>query len=858
MAERPFLALPSPQAGTAPPGHGGAARLRLPTDAQQISTYGPVFKRLRETLARPGGVMTLRDDPESLAPDRVIVFEIAGRIDTFRDAVAKVPGLELLAEIETEFPADTHFAVVDKRDQDRPDKLITGRFYLAMPNLNAFSQLLSLWEQWERTHRLDRGFAPFANVFRHLHKLRPWGPPDRISDETIEFWRQESERHPDREVRTEVELWFAPNARERERVSNRVKTLLDETGGRLVHEVVISEIAYHGMLVDVPSGEIQKLMTRRGVKLAFADEVMFLRPQGLMISPAEVEPFDDPSHFVPTLPVETDAPIAALLDGVPIPLHSLLKDRLVLDDPDDLQNTTIVAGRVHGTAMASLILHGDLNAKGPSLGRPLYVRPLLLTTGNGPEESDKNRLLVDTVHRAVLRMRGSAGEEAAVPAVFLVNLSVGDPRRPFTQMVSPLARLLDYLADKYALLFLVSAGNATTPLTIPGFKDWTKFTAASPGDREKAVLTGLNAAKHERSILSPAESLNALTIGAHHHDDISQRRPAGNAVDPFDDRRLPNPSSALGLGYRRAVKPEIYLPGGCEHLRMKRTGGGVEVGFGAPQRLYGLSAAAPDTSGQGRDDQLALSDGTSSATALATRAAHRIFDALMDPDVPLLLREMDPAYYAVVVKALLVHRARWNGKADLLKEICGPADRRRFDERSENVIRFLGFGVPDIDQAIECATNRATLIGFGALKPDQALIYRVPLPRSLERVTEPRSLTITLAWFSPIKTGHQSYRCVRLEAAPLQPTQALGVERQDDQPTDNPVKRGTVFHERLYGEKAVPFIDEGYLNLQVWRKEDAGGITDEIRFGIAVSIEAEGAIPIYDEIAQRLRVTPRP
>src|SRR4029077_3476499 len=179
----------------------------------------------------------------------------------------------------------------------------------------------------------------------------------------------------------------------------------------------------------------------------------------------------------------------------------------------------------------------------------------------------------------------------------------------------------------------------------PGFTDWTKFTAASPGDRERAVLAGLNAAKHQRSILSPGESLNALTIGAHHHDNVGQRRPAVSAVDPFDDLRLPNPSSALGLGYRRAVKPEIYLPGGCEYLRMKRSGDRVEVGFGPPQRLYGLSAAAPDTSGQGRADHLALSDGTSSATALATRAAHRIFDALMAPDVPSLLREMDPAYY---------------------------------------------------------------------------------------------------------------------------------------------------------------------------------------------------------------------
>jgi hypothetical protein len=374
------------------------------------------------------------------------------------------------------------------------------------------------------------------------------------------------------------------------------------------------------------------------------------------------------------------------------------------------------------------------------------------------------------------------------------------------------------------------------------------------------VLAGLHAAKHQRSILSPAESVNALTIGAQHHDHLRQRLGAAAAVDPFDDAQLPNPSSALGLGYRRAVKPEIYFPGGREHLRMKRGGGGggIDAGFGAPQRLYGLSAAAPDSSGQGRADQLALSDGTSSATALATRAAHRIFDALMDPDVPSALREMDPAFYAVVTKALLVHRARWNGKSDLLKDICGPVGQYRSNERAENVSRFLGFGVPNTEEAIECAANRATLIGFGTLEPDKVLNYRVPLPPSLERVTDPRSLTITLAWFSPIRPGHQNYRCIRLEASPVQHMQALGVGRHTDQPTDGPVKRGTVFHEHFQGAKAVPFLDDGYLNLQVWRKEDAGGASSAVRFGIAISIEAEGALPVYDEIAQRLRIAPRP
>jgi hypothetical protein len=649
-----------------------------------------------------------------------------------------------------------------------------------MPDVAALGEVVRLWEQWKNTGHLDDGFAPFGNVFKTLHDLRPWGPIDRISDETIGFWQEERRRHPGRPVRTEVELWYYPSAAERKRAGDNLKALLEDVGGSVVHEATIGEIAYHGLLIDVPASEIEKLAARQHVKLAIADDVMFLRPQSLLTSPAEIEPFDNPSQHVPVLDRTGNDPIAALFDGVPIELHTLLQNRLAIDDPDDIRGTAIVARRVHGTAMASLIIHGDLNANGAPISRPLYVRPLLLTPTTGDEHSDENLLLVDTVHRAVLRMRGSAGEEAAAPSVFLVNFSIGEPKRPFTQAVSPLARLLDYLADKYSILFLVSAGNAKDPFTIPGYKEWGKFISATPADREKAVLMGLNATKHQRSILSPAESINALTIGAQHHDNLSIRPATYSAVDPFDDILLPNPSSALGLGYRRAVKPEIYLPGGREHLRMKGTGSSVDVRFGSPQRLFGLSAAAPDTSGQGRSDQVALSDGTSSAAALATRAAHRIFEGLMDPDVPSSLRDMDSVFYAVVVKALLVHRARWNSKADLLKEICGPTGQYRSHERAENVSRFFGFGVPNIDEAIGCAANRATLVGFGTLNPEQALNYRIPLPPSLERVTDPRGLTITLAWFSPVRPGHQSYRCVRVEASPLQTTQAFGITRHSN------------------------------------------------------------------------------
>jgi hypothetical protein len=274
-----------------------------------------------------------------------------------------------------------------------------------------------------------------------------------------------------------------------------------------------------------------------------------------------------------------------------------------------------------------------------------------------------------------------------------------------------------------------------------------------------------------------------------------------------------------------------------------------------------LKAAAPDP--LGRLDYTAFSDGTSAATALATRSAHRIFDALADRDGGSRLADMDPQFYAVAVKCLLVHSARWSASHELLNEICGPANGRLFVERGENSSRFIGFGVPDIADALECAPNRATLVGYGTIPVESAHIYRIPLPGSLERVKEPRSLTVTLAWFSPIKPGHRSYRCVRLEAAPLNgengPLEMLGVERLSGQPADVSVKRGSVFHEHFHGTAAVPFIDDGHLALQVWCREDGGmNVGEAVRYGIAVTIEAENALPIYEEIQQRLRVRPRP
>jgi hypothetical protein len=78
--------------------------------------------------------------------------------------------------------------------------------------------------------------------------------------------------------------------------------------------------------------------------------------------------------------------------------------------------------------MASLILHGDRNANGVPMQRLLYVRPVLITDENGYEHTDKERLVIDTVNRAIVRIKGSEGQEAAAP----YSIS----RQPFTWEMS--------------------------------------------------------------------------------------------------------------------------------------------------------------------------------------------------------------------------------------------------------------------------------------------------------------------------------------------------------------------------------------------------------------------------------------
>jgi hypothetical protein len=227
----------------------------------------PQLSRLRAALERGADrLLELRTDPQALAPERVVVFEIAGSVEAFARALESVPGFELLLEHDIERPADELFAERDDRTgregQRREDKAVGGRLYLAMPDMAALNQLVSLWERWESGQPLPHGLTAFRDAFLHIRTLRPWGPQDRIPDETMAYWREEHERQPDRAVRTEAELWFRRSPNQRDQATRAFHAAVRDARGAVIDEAVIPEIAYHGVLVDIPAAQVARAPDR--------------------------------------------------------------------------------------------------------------------------------------------------------------------------------------------------------------------------------------------------------------------------------------------------------------------------------------------------------------------------------------------------------------------------------------------------------------------------------------------------------------------------------------------------------------------------------------------------------------------
>jgi hypothetical protein len=205
-----------------------------------------------------------------------------------------------------------------------------------------------------------------------------------------------------------------------------------------------------------------------------------------------------------------------------------------------------------------------------------------------------------------------------------------------------------------------------------------------------------------------------------------------------------------------------------------------------------------------------------------------------------------------------VHRAEIPDESrQFIEEIFGPSDRDKAQQRASNVLRLFGFGVPKIDEVIGCIESRATLWGYGSLGQDDARVFRLPLPASLADRRCPRSVSVALAWFTPITPGRRAYRSVRLIVEEPERLDLIATKPKPGQPDRKRVERGTLFTRTWIGTAPRSFAEGDQLELRVARKPDPFyDLPDSVEFALVVTLEAEASLPIYEEVKAPLAVKP--
>lgn len=843
--ERPILIVRRRQTGARKTGTADRRPRFYFSPSQQSERLGEHFDRIQQSLASLAETGMASTDINDVGPDRALVLELNAPVSDFAREARRI-GLGWLAEEQYDEDDDDEEQSSSASDEETPPR----KLYVSMPSIESLRKLLELWSDFQAGRPAEFGYAAWWKIFGQMEQVRPWGPSDRVDPLTERYLRDAMAEASTRTVTLEIDLWFSTDGAVRAERDRELRALVRQSRGTVHDTVAIEEIAYHAALVELPGNRVAAIVERTAA-LARAHSIMSIRPQSVAARP--IEPEGQPMALEDddeTSGADSRPPIAALLDGFPMENHRLLADRIDVYPLDVTEDMSPVAGRYHGTQMASLILHGDLDAGEAPLNRRLIVLPVLSYDPDfGDERTPGHMLPIGVIHRAILALKDDADGEAIGPEVVVVNHSLGDENAPFNGRPSHWARLLDHLAFAHRLLIIVSAGNVEHGFEVDGFSDIRSFRGHDAEERRDLLLSAVERSKASRTMLAPAEGFNVLTVGAVHHDESAEVFPT-SATDPFGNLRMSNLCSRVGPGIAGAIKPDLLMPGGRQPAR-PYAGPPFSVHGHSVEQL-GQLAACPDRVG-GRTNLTTRGTGTSNAAALATREALKIANAIEDSELGDDWQDLPQR--AVILKALLAHGCDWGDVGEHLDGLF-PTPERWYARRA-GISRFIGYGEPNTDKVMSGDRRRVTMLAYGSIKNEKRDEYEIPLPPSLASQTHFRRLTATLAWASPVRPYARNYRAVGLELTDSNGGTEIwtGADRLKQQPPHKTTIKGTLIHFVAEGQRAIPFVPGVGITLGVQCRAATSAYNQVmVPYALAVTLEVADTIrnDIYAEVRQEL------
>lgn len=573
-------------------------------------------------------------------------------------------------------------------------------------------QMAGFIERLERyqTAEVEEGKQPpLFGFFDALEGTRSLNPEEKLTPRLNDALADLG----DEEVRMDVECWHPGETEVALAVTwlDEVEAAVERAGGRVADKYANATASLALARVYIPPGEI--------LSIAALDQVarMDLLPQPLMW-PSEIYGAgadDFPEVDSPS----ANSPVVGLIDSGVLSGHPLIGPAL---EGVEVLAATFPDGEDeagHGTHIASLILHGRVDealARGGTL-RP-FCRILSVRVLDSDYQFPKEVLWEHQLEDAI---RYCASQGASV-----INVSLGDDGSIYrAPRATPVAALLDQLARELQLVVVVSAGNVP-PLDYLDMRP--EISESYP-----TALRGTS----EAALIDPAPAALALTVGALGVSDIAGATPSTEVASRSALGRAgwPAPFSRHGPGIGGAIKPELSAPGGSlayDHAL-------ATVVRDAELELV----AAGGGNSQARDRRLETCVGTSYAAPLVTRVAAAVLNEHPDASPNL-------------VRALVLQSVQ---DPPVAAALIGGTE----GEKRQLLLDLVGYGSPDIADAIASRDHRVVLIAQQSIPMNGVHIYEVPIPKSFFESGGSREVSVSLAFDPPTRARRLDYLASRVE-----------------------------------------------------------------------------------------------
>jgi hypothetical protein len=376
----------------------------------------------------------------------------------------------------------------------------------------------------------------------------------------------------------------------------------------------------------------------------------------------------------------------------------------------------------HGTGMAGLALYSDLmdllvSNENVSIEHILESGKIIRQNGNEHQPELYGSVTSQVISLAEI----NAPERKRVISLTITAKDFRDRGKP-SSWSSAIDKITSGAEEESGTkrLLIVSSGNIETQNRIY-YPD-------------RNIIEGIH---------DPGQSWNALCVGAYtqkvtidtnNHPGLVPIAPAGDI----------NPASTTSIKWdaQWPLKPDVVFEGG----NWAKDANNSPIG-GDPDEIRILT-----TNDKFTDNYFTITGDTSAATAQVARMAA-------------IIQKNYPEFWTETIRALIVHSAEWTPV--MLKKFNIRLSHKNKKADVKNLIRYCGFGVPDLNKAIYCAENRLNLIIQSSLYPyadykkmKEMNLHEIPWPEDILRDLgeTPVTLRVTLSYFIEPNPGERGWK----------------------------------------------------------------------------------------------------